>query len=47
MKVKTKRGMEFTNPIGLSAGFDSTGISIDSLFDLGLGFIEVGSVTPD
>ena len=37
---------EFENPIGLAAGFDKHAEAVDGLFDLGFGFIEVGSVTP-
>jgi dihydroorotate dehydrogenase len=47
MRVKTKRGMEFINPIGLSAGCDTSGTAIDSLFDLGFGSVEIGSCTPE
>lgn len=47
MKVKTKRGYTFNNPIGLAPGFDDYGCSIDGLFDLGFGFIEIGSVTTE
>jgi len=35
-----------SNPIGLAAGFDKDGEAIDGLFDLGFGWVEVGSVTP-
>lgn len=47
MEVKTKRGYTFSNPIGLAAGFDSKGKGIDGLFDIGFGFLELGSVTPE
>jgi dihydroorotate dehydrogenase len=36
----------FSNPIGLAAGFDKHGEAMNSLFRLGFGFIEIGSVTP-
>jgi dihydroorotate dehydrogenase len=39
-------GMEFPNPVGLAAGFDKDGECIGGLFDLGFGFIELGTVTP-
>uniref|UniRef100_A0A7S3UDY9 Dihydroorotate dehydrogenase (quinone), mitochondrial n=1 Tax=Picocystis salinarum TaxID=88271 RepID=A0A7S3UDY9_9CHLO len=39
-------GREFSNPIGLAAGFDKNGEAIDGLLDLGFGHVEVGSVTP-
>jgi dihydroorotate dehydrogenase len=30
----------------MAAGFDKDGDAIDGLFDLGFGYVEVGSVTP-
>ena len=39
-------GRDFTNPIGLAAGFDKDGEAIDGLLAMGLGFIEAGTVTP-
>ena len=39
-------GLDFANPIGLAAGFDKNAVAPQALFDLGLGFVEVGSVTP-
>jgi dihydroorotate dehydrogenase len=39
-------GLRFPNCIGLAAGFDKSGRSIDDLAQLGFGFIEVGTVTP-
>jgi dihydroorotate dehydrogenase len=38
-------GLEFSNPVGLAAGFDKNGTSAQQLAALGFGFIEVGSVT--
>ena len=38
-------GIHFSNPIGLSAGFDKNAELIDFIPDLGFGFIEVGSIT--
>ncbi|KAI1701099.1 dihydroorotate dehydrogenase domain-containing protein [Ditylenchus destructor] len=38
--------IEFKNPIGLAAGFDKNGEAIEGLGETGLGFIEIGSVTP-
>ena len=40
-------GLEFTNPIGLAAGFDKNGTAAQALAALGFGFIEVGSVTSE
>jgi dihydroorotate dehydrogenase len=34
------------NPIGLAAGFDKSAEVYNSLFNLGYGFVEVGTVTP-
>ena len=39
-------GMDFPNPVGLAAGFDKNGEVIRSMFSLGFGFIEVGTITP-
>ena len=39
-------GKEFTNPIGLAAGFDKSAEAYNSLLKLGFGFVEVGTVTP-
>jgi dihydroorotate dehydrogenase len=39
-------GLDFSNKIGMAAGFDKDGKYIDELTALGFGFIEVGTVTP-
>jgi len=39
-------GLNFTNPIGMAAGFDKSAEVPDSLLRLGFGFVEVGTVTP-
>lgn len=39
-------GLEFSNPVGLAAGFDKHAEVPDDLLGLGFGFVEVGSVTP-
>lgn len=39
-------GMEFRNPVGLSAGFDKNGEVFNEFSDFGFGHIEVGTVTP-
>ncbi|KAI3831280.1 hypothetical protein MKX03_034066 [Papaver bracteatum] len=36
----------FSNPIGLSAGFDKNAEAVESLLGMGFGFVEIGSVTP-
>lgn len=37
---------DFADPIGIAAGFDKNAEAIGPLFDLGFGFVEIGSVTP-
>lgn len=39
-------GREFRNPLGLAAGFDKDAEGAEALLNLGFGFIEVGSITP-
>ena len=39
-------GKKIANPIGLAAGFDKDAEVYNSLFKLGFGFVEVGTVTP-
>ena len=39
-------GRDINNPIGIAAGFDKDAEVYNSLFNLGFGFIEVGTVTP-
>jgi len=39
-------GLDFPNPIGLAAGFDKNAEVIKSMFSLGFGYVEVGTVTP-
>jgi dihydroorotate dehydrogenase len=39
-------GKEIDNPIGMAAGFDKNAEVYNSLFKLGYGFVEVGTVTP-
>lgn len=38
--------LNFSNPLGLAAGFDKNAECIASLFGQGFGFVEVGTVTP-
>jgi dihydroorotate dehydrogenase len=40
-------GLNFPSPIGLAAGFDKSGDTIETLAALGFGFIEIGSVSAD
>lgn len=39
-------GKTLSNPIGMAAGFDKHGEVIDPLFNLGFGYVEIGSITP-
>ena len=39
-------GKQIDNPIGMAAGFDKNGEVYNSLFKLGFGFVEIGTVTP-
>ena len=39
-------GKKISNPIGLAAGFDKDAEVYNSLFKLGFGFVEVGTITP-
>jgi dihydroorotate dehydrogenase len=38
--------IDFSNPIGLGAGFDKNAEIIANLFNFGFGFVEAGTVTP-
>ncbi|NMN67419.1 dihydroorotate oxidase A [Candidatus Pelagibacter ubique] len=46
MFKSTLFGKEIDNPIGMAAGFDKNAEVYESLFKLGFGFVEVGTVTP-
>jgi len=39
-------GINFPNPVGLSAGLDKNGDYLSALSRLGFGFIEIGTITP-
>jgi len=39
-------GINLKNPIGLAAGFDKSAEVYNSLFKLGFGFVEIGTITP-
>ena len=39
-------GLSFPNPLGLAAGFDKNAEVPDAMLGLGLGFTEIGTVTP-
>ena len=40
-------GLNFSNPLGMAAGFDKNGEVPDALLKLGFGFTEIGTVTPE
>lgn len=40
-------GLRFKNPVGLAAGFDKDAKLYRELSDLGFGFIEIGTLTPE
>lgn len=40
-------GLSFPSPVGVAAGFDKHAEAMKGLLGLGLGFVEVGSVTPE
>src|SRR5947207_3486124 len=44
-KPITLFGLTFSNPIGLAAGLDKNGVALPAWAALGLGFIEIGTVT--
>jgi len=39
-------GIHFKNPLGIAAGFDKNGEVPDAMLKMGMGFAEVGTVTP-
>lgn len=39
-------GKALSNPVGMAAGFDKHGQVMDPLFNLGFGYVEIGSITP-
>ena len=47
MLVTQLWNQSFPNPIGLAAGLDKDARLYNSFFDLGFGFVEVGTVTPE
>lgn len=40
-------GKPLNSPIGLAAGLDKNGDAIESLFDCGFSYVEIGSITPE
>ena len=46
LPVTNSFGVEFSNPVGLGAGFDKNARYLRELQALGFGFVEIGTVTP-
>lgn len=44
--AQTLWGLRFPNPLGISAGFDKNARAIGGVMGMGVGFVEVGGVTP-
>lgn len=44
--ARTVMGLHFSNPVGIAAGLDKNAQYLDALGSFGVGFIEVGTVTP-
>lgn len=43
---QTLCGLAFPNPIGIAPGFDKDARVVEALFNMGFGFVEVGTLTP-
>lgn len=43
---KKVAGLDFSNPVGLAAGFDKNGLYLEAMSLLGFSHIEVGTITP-
>ncbi|MFI5270093.1 MAG: dihydroorotate dehydrogenase (quinone), partial [Chloroflexota bacterium] len=39
-------GLNFANPVGLSAGFDKNAVAVRGIAALGFGHVDIGTVTP-
>jgi len=44
--IQTVFGLKFANPVGIAAGFDKNAEVPDAILGLGMGFAEVGTLTP-
>lgn len=42
----TVAGLALPNPVGTAAGFDKAGVAVDAVLRTGIGFAEIGAVTP-
>lgn len=40
-------GHAIENPVGIAAGFDKHAEAVNGLKNIGFGFVEIGSVTPE
>ncbi|MSQ31972.1 MAG: quinone-dependent dihydroorotate dehydrogenase [Dehalococcoidia bacterium] len=45
LQVKTM-GLNFSNPVGLAAGFDKNAVAAAGAESIGFGYVEIGTVTP-
>lgn len=45
-KALSWRGLEFANPLGIAGGVDKNATQVKQWWQLGCGFVEVGTVTP-
>ncbi|VVT57140.1 uncharacterized protein SAPINGB_P005554 [Magnusiomyces paraingens] len=43
---KKVKPLTLQNPVGIAAGFDKNGEAIDTLYNLGFSWVEIGSITP-
>jgi dihydroorotate dehydrogenase len=43
---RSSQRLFFKNPLGVAGGLDKNGLMVSSLFHIGFGFVEVGTVTP-
>jgi dihydroorotate dehydrogenase len=47
MQATSLWGMNFSNPVGMAAGFGKQAEAMQGLHRTGFGFVEIGSVTPE
>lgn len=47
LEGKRVKKLQLATPVGLAAGYDKNGEAIDTLFNIGFSWVEIGSVTPN
>jgi dihydroorotate dehydrogenase len=47
MQATSLWGMNFSNPVGMAAGFDKQAEAMQGFHRTAFGFVEIGSVTPE